>query len=63
MAIFQEEFLRCNCGSKEFAEDTSITISVYAKKVKRDDDAPLPEEVLEKKTNYICKKCGEILDV
>ena len=64
MAIFEEEFLRCSCGSAEFIEKKILVINKNALKYKRDvKTISTFKNLLETEIRYVCDKCGKELNI
>jgi DNA-directed RNA polymerase subunit RPC12/RpoP len=64
MAMYEEDFLRCQCGGKHFVEKEVLIIHSNAKKYKRDfKTISLPKNLLEKEIKYICDDCGKELEI
>lgn len=64
MAIFEESFLRCECGCANFLEKEVLTIDANAMKYKRDfKTIPIPKNLIEKEIKYVCNECGRELNI
>lgn len=58
MAVIQEDFIRCECGSGDFTEKQVLTV---LKTVKKRDDLTKPLDA-DREYYYECDRCGKFLD-
>lgn len=58
MAVFQEEFIRCECGCADFVETKIVTVH---KKVRVRPYKNVPLEALDTEYKYFCKDCDKEL--
>lgn len=64
MAIFEEDFLRCSCGSAKFVEKEVLVINKNVLKYKREfKTISIPKNLLDKEIKYVCDECGKELDI
>lgn len=59
MAIMSEDFIRCECGSADFREETILT---FHKAVLPRDSKTTKLVPMDSEYHYVCRSCGKELN-